>query len=382
MKATTLLFLSGGSQVAQFILTSLHGRREPLRLIATSSIADDPGLWEYDKVFLAPTTALQPERFKQRVLQIIEAEGADLVIPCRDDDIVALGELVEAQPALWPRALCGPAPLARVMHDKWASHELSKEHGLPYVESAIGGGAESAHAFAARVGYPLVVKPRDGFNSNGVFLIDTPAQLERALARENQVLQEYVGDPDSLAELKRQMERDGMPLRYSLRGEKPSIQLMFSPQSEHVATFASLNSQSFHARHVVPTADPQTLALGQQCGAVFSRLGWRGPLNVQCERDRHGRITIHEFNARYSAATAERCMLGYDEVALGIELFTGLTLTPTKWAARPARRVVAQMSPRAVDPADVDALQERGWWSPAEQHGDEWHPPSARLARH
>ena len=334
MTITTILFLSGGSQVAQFVLASLHGRRDPLRLIATSSVADDAGLWEYDKVHLVPPTAAQPEVFKQRVLQLIQAEAVDLVIPCRDDDTVALGEMAEAEPALWPRALCGPAPLARTLHDKWASYTLCRQHGLPYVESSIAGGSESPQAFAARVGYPLVVKPRDGFNSQGVFVIDSPEQLERALARKHQVLQQYLGDPDRFAELKRSMGRDGIPLRYSLRGEKPSIQLMFSPTSKHVGTFATLNSQSFNARQVLPTDDKDTLALGQQCGTVFARLGWRGPLNVQCQHDARGRLRIHEFNARYSAATAERCMLGYDEVALGIELFTGRALTPTKWATR------------------------------------------------
>lgn len=365
LERRTILFLAGGSQVAQFVLMSLRGRREALRLIATTSIADDAGLWEYDKVYLVPPTAAQPAAFKQRVLQIIEAEGVDLVVPCRDDDTVALGEMAEAEPALWPRAMCGPAALARAMHDKWTSYDLSQAHGLPYVESAIAGGSESPQDFAARVGYPLVVKPRDGFNSLGVYVIDSPEQLERSLARGHQVLQAYLGDADEFTALKRTLLSDGMPLRYSLRAEKPSIQLMFSPQSEHVATFASLNAQDFHARRVQITDDAETLALGRQCGAVFAGLGWRGPLNVQCQRDSRGRLWIHEFNARYSAATAERCMLGYDEVALGFELFAGLALPPTKWAARPARRVVAQMSPRAVDAADVTALQERGWWSRA-----------------
>ena len=65
----TLLFLSGGSQVTQFILSVLDGRRESLRLLATSSICDDPGLWSLDGVFLTPTTAKEPEAFRARVLR-------------------------------------------------------------------------------------------------------------------------------------------------------------------------------------------------------------------------------------------------------------------------------------------------------------------------
>ena len=52
MSTKTLLFLSGGSLVAQFMLTAIGARRESLRIIATNSIAEDPGLWAFDHVYL------------------------------------------------------------------------------------------------------------------------------------------------------------------------------------------------------------------------------------------------------------------------------------------------------------------------------------------
>jgi hypothetical protein len=58
-------------------------------------------------------------------------------------------------------------------------------------------------------------------------------------------------------------------------------------------------------------------------------------------------------------------MLGYDEVAMGIELFTGLKLAASSWATRPARHVVAQLASCGADPAKVDALQEHGVWTRA-----------------
>lgn len=128
-------------------------------------------------------------------------------------------------------------------------------------------------------------------------------------------------------------------------------------------------SQDLHARKVAPDTNADTLALERQCDAVFSWLGWHGPLSVQCQGDARGCLRIHEFNARHSAASAERCMLGYVEVPLGIGWFSGVALTPTQWATSPARREVARMSRRAVDPTDVEALQERGGWSPDDVHG-------------
>jgi len=365
MTMKRLLFLSGGSQVAQFVLAALRERRGPLQLLATSSISDDPGLWHYDKVFLVPPTAEQPAEFKERVFKIIAEEKVDLVIPCRDDDIAVLGELAEAHPELWPKAMCGPSSVARAMDDKWNTHVFCKQHDLPFAESLIAGGVETPQQFAERVGFPLIAKPRDGFSSKGIFLLENLAQLERALARPKYAVQEYLGDPETYWSFKRSIELDGMPLFYTLHGLKHEIQLMFTPMSEHVGTFATFNRQAFRARYVDPNTEVETLALAKRCGEVFSRLGWRGPLNIQCQRDRRGRLTIHEFNGRYSALAAERWMLGYDEVANGIELFSGLKLAPSSWAARPARHVVAQLASCGSDPAKVDALEKHGAWTGA-----------------
>lgn len=365
MKRTTLLFLSGGSQVAQFILTCLRGRRDALRLIATSSVADDPGLWGYDAVFLVPPTVAQAAPYRQRVLQLVEAEEVDLVIPCRDDDVAALSALAETCPELWPRALCGPAPLARAMHDKWASYRLSVEQGLPFAESHVPECAESARDFAQRVGFPLIAKPRDGFSSKGIFLIENEAQLQRAADKPHYSLQEYLDSPEAYWAFRRSIEQEGLPLFYALQGlehSKCSIQLMFGPDSQPQGQFVAANKAMFRARQVQPSHDADALALGRHCAQVFSSLGWRGPLNIQCQRDRHGRLKIHEFNGRYTALTAERWLMGYDEVALGLALFAGHELPASRWAARPAEHAVARLASQGSDPADVAALRQQGQW--------------------
>jgi carbamoyl-phosphate synthase large subunit len=250
------------------------------------------------------------------------------------------------------------------MWDKWLSFELSNAHGLPFAESHIAQCKESAQAFAARVGYPLIAKPRDGFSSKGILVIENAEQLERAAKRSNYVLQEYLDNPEDYWSFKRAIEQDGLPLLCTLHGLKHSVELMFGPDSKPVHVFATYNRQEFRPRFVRPNAEAETLALGRQCGEVFSRLGWRGPLNVQCQRDRHGRLKIHEFNGRYGALAAERWLLGYDEVALGLELFTGLKLEPSSWTFRPAAHVVAHLTSRGFDPANAAALERDGQWSP------------------
>jgi Carbamoyl-phosphate synthase L chain, ATP binding domain len=363
MPTHRILLLSGGSQVAQFILQVLAGRRQQLHLVATNSIADDPGLWQFDTVYLVPATLADSAGYEARLKEIFEHEKIDLAIACRDDDIVGLARFAEKFPQYKDRALCGPSALALMMSDKLESYRFAKSVGLPFAESFDPAEPETPSEFAARVGYPLIAKPRDGFSSKGVMFVDTQAQLTRALARSNYVIEEYLGDPLAYQEIKRSMLEDGIPLYLSMHGIKHSIELMFDRQSRPAApVFATHNRPAFRARFVTPNTEPATLALGERCYEVFSARGWRGPLNIQCQLDRHGVVKIHEFNGRYGALAAERWMLGFDELALGLSLFAGIELPPTRWQTQPASKVSAQLSSRGAHPADVAALSERGKW--------------------
>jgi hypothetical protein len=359
----TILLLSGGSQVAQFMLQVLAGRRDGLRILATNSIADDPGLWQFDEVFVVPTTLADRVGYEARVVEIMNRERVDLAIPCRDDDIVALADICDRYPHLRERSLCGPAGLARIMSDKLESYRFAKSVGLAFAESFDPNGTEPPQAFAARVGYPMVAKPRDGFSSKGVMFVDCEAQLLRSLDRANYVIEEYLGDPDVYWEAKRSMLEDGVPLYLSMHGIKHSVELMFDAQSRPASpVFASYNRPAFRARFVTPNTEANTLALGERCYEVFSKQGWRGPLNVQCQLDRNGEVKIHEFNGRYGALVAERWLLGFDELALGLKLFADIGLPASRWASEPANKVSAQLSSRGAHPSDVAALAGTGAW--------------------
>ena len=56
-----LLVLSVGTQVGQNVLRTLAGRRENLELVATSSVWNEPALFDFDAVYLVPPTAADPD---------------------------------------------------------------------------------------------------------------------------------------------------------------------------------------------------------------------------------------------------------------------------------------------------------------------------------
>ena len=71
---------------------------------------------------------------------------------------------------------------AFLCRDKPAMKEALREGGVPCAQSTGAETAAEVHAFAERVGFPLILKPRDGAGASGATRVDSAAELATALA--------------------------------------------------------------------------------------------------------------------------------------------------------------------------------------------------------
>ena len=70
---------------------------------------------------------------------------------------------------------------AWLCRDKPAMKEALREAGIPTAQSTGASSADEARDFAARVGYPLILKPRSGAGAAGTQRVDDDEGLERAI---------------------------------------------------------------------------------------------------------------------------------------------------------------------------------------------------------
>ncbi len=63
--------------------------------------------------------------------------------------------------------------------DKVAMKEVLREAGIPVAASGAVASLAEAQEFAARVGYPLIIKPRDSAGAAGTYRVNNDAELER-----------------------------------------------------------------------------------------------------------------------------------------------------------------------------------------------------------
>jgi len=363
VKPHRLLVLSAGTQVGQNVLRVLAGRRDGVVLVATSSVSHEPALFDFDAVYLAPETAADPQSFERTLLDAMERERIDLVIPCRDDDVVFLAALRDRRPDLAPRLLCGGEEPARVIADKWLSHEFCRLHGLPFAASLIRCPDAERAAFVGRHGLPLVAKPRRGYASLDVYMLYREEQVKSALEREEFLVQQYLGDPRRIGDFLAAVEERGVPLNHTFRSVKHSIQALIAPDGSiaHVICTRNYRNQR-RSKWVEPDADPRAAAIGNACAKAFAVAGWRGPLNIQCEKTAAGEMLIHEFNGRFTGATVDRWLLGMDEVGAAIERFSGRPIASASATPVASLEAFESLVARGADPANVAALQRDRTW--------------------
>lgn len=89
-------------------------------------------------------------------------------------------------PAAKVRAACGipgtSVETAFLCRDKPAMKEALRKAGIACAQSTGTGDPDAVRAFAAAVGYPLIVKPRDAAGAAGTFKVTDDAELESAIA--------------------------------------------------------------------------------------------------------------------------------------------------------------------------------------------------------
>lgn len=66
--------------------------------------------------------------------------------------------------------------------DKPSMKEVLRQGGIPCAQSTAASSPEEARAFAAQVGYPLILKPRDSAGASGTFRVANDGELEHAIA--------------------------------------------------------------------------------------------------------------------------------------------------------------------------------------------------------
>lgn len=221
-----------------------------------------------------------------------EAEPAKL-LPYKDRIEAATGAvLMTADPTL-----------LTIADDKYNTARALKDAGLDYPDSAPAEDRAAVDALIARVGYPLIAKPRKGSASRGLARINHASQLEAQL-RPGVVLQECLLPDDA---------------EYTVGIYRSRDRRIIASTVIHRDLDFGLTYRGVIISH------PGIASYAEQ---VVTALDGLGSINVQLRLTDRGPVCF-EVNPRFSSTTPVRAHFGVNEPELAIrEYVIGERLGP------------------------------------------------------
>lgn len=290
-----ILVLGVGGNVSQGILKALALTKLPRRTIAACVSPNSAGLYAADRAYISPK-ALDPA-FPGWLADLCRREHIHAVLSGVEVVLDVLAEQAEAI-RCETGAVCVVSQKDRLCigNDKLATARWLAQQGFNFPQTVPTSDREGAHRLAARLGYPLIAKPRHGRRSEGLLELRCEADLDYALRRPDCVIQECLGTPEAEYTAGTISDCDGC-----LRGT-----IVLRREILGGTTHRAEAGEFPHVR--------------AEAARIAEALKPLGPLNVQL-RDCGGRAVCFELNVRFSGTTPVRARLGFNDVEAAVRHF-------------------------------------------------------------
>lgn len=301
---TKVLVTGAGAVLGQGIIKSLRAGGLACEIVAADPNPLSVGLFWADRGIIIPM-ATDPT-YAATIERILEAEHPDAVLVGTDVELAIFAEhRAEWEQRFGTHIVVSDPQVIEIADDKYATARFLEQHGLSHPLSVLPEDHAALAGLIARVGFPLVVKPRRGARAVGVSLVRDQAELAAALAgREGLVVQEWAGPDDQ---------------------EYTAGVLFFDGRVEaSIVLRRDLRDGNTYRAYVddYPECEAYVRAVAQALKPF-------GPANFQFRRGLDGVYRLFEINGRFSGTTPMRALAGFNEVEMVLrKLLFGETVRP------------------------------------------------------
>ena len=282
-----VLVTAAGSIVAQGIIKSLK-LAQRYSIVAADMSPLAAGLWRCDAGVLVP--AVSSPDYVEGIIKICNDSGIEAIFCGSDDELLALaGAKQEIESRTGAKLMTGSLDVLEVARDKWLTYEFCRKNGLDCAPSAL---PEDRREFAREFGFPLVVKPREGYGSLHFYVANSEDEMDGAISRIEQVgwrplIQKYLAGDEFTT---------GVTIDRNRRYAMSSISI--KKTIKHGQTYKAFIDDYRDVR--------------RSAEQVALKLGAAGSINVQARMEGDLPAVI-EINPRFSATCPMRAAAGVNE---------------------------------------------------------------------
>ena len=324
-------------------------RRLGVRTVAVYSEADAGALHTRladTAIAIGPPPARQSYLDAGAILEAARKSGAQAIHPGYGF-LSENADFAEACAASGFTFIGAPAAAIRAMGSKSAAKAMMAAAGVPILEGYHGTGQDNATlaAEAARMGYPLLIKPSGGGGGRGMRVVTGPDELEAALESARREASSSFGDDQLLLE------------RYLAGPRHVEVQVFADTHGDTVHLFErDCSVQRRHQKVIeeapAPGLDPATRdAMGAAAVEAARAVGYVGAGTVEFLLERTGKFFFMEMNTRLQVEHPVTEMItGHDLVEWQLRIAGGEKL-PVSQAALAINGHAIEARICAEDPA-------------------------------
>lgn len=316
----TVLVTGVGGGVGQSVMKGLNLATErrgdvTYRIVGVDADPAASGLYRADAGYTVPMA--DDPTYVDRLAEIAREEAVDVVVPGSDPEVSAIADhRARIAAAGEAEVLVSPAETVEIGRDKLRTFQFLDDGGFETPETVL---AADADRIVDEVGFPLVVKPRYGSASTGLFVVTDERELESALelGDAESIVQEYLlptawtDEALSRSDLERQVDEYSTETIVDEDGDIVHSLSNWRKMDDGVPSVAKVRPHD---------------EVREACEEVVDELEVLGPVNLQARVTAAG-VSFFEINTRFTGSTAVRCAAGFNgpdalvrHVVLGADL--------------------------------------------------------------
>lgn len=366
-----MMITSVGSLVGQNLLDALDyevfPRRDKVEVVGVNTLADSTNVFRCDAFYKVPMTA--SEEYLPKMTEILLKEQPDIIFPGRDVDAYRLHDLIYSNDAIKAVLPYGAKDAIGIGLNKLETWRFCEKYALPFANTfvlGISGDEAALDTFIEANGYPLIGKPIEGFASKGVFYLRTREEVHKVAAFPGYMLQEYLGDAESLRAYFEMMDGPTPLFAHAPNVYHITCQTVIHKDGTLSPFFISKNQHdSGRTVNFRKIHHPEAEGLATQMAKAIYKEGGAGPFGVQFRPSKDGRLKAQEMNLRTNGNTFPRLVLGQDDIGLLTREFLpekALEILPEALVGDERDIILKSVSAHRLYRAQSEAANEEGYW--------------------
>lgn len=249
-----------------------------------------------DRFELMPSPAREPDAFIEALRSLAKRHPGLVVFPMEDGTMRLVSERRDALGDV--RLPIPPSDALAVALDKHRTTTHAGGLGIPVPRTLLPAGPDDLDAVKRTLTFPVVVKPRHGYGSQGITMVDRPDALDAAYALVH-------------ATFPRPLVQERIPAG----GDAFGVSCLFNAAGDARASFVHRRLREYPVSGGPSTLRESVLRpdLVAQSEELLRSLGWRGFAMVEWKSDpRDGTPRLLEVNPRFVGSLELALQSGVD----------------------------------------------------------------------